>query len=68
MKLLYHPNMLQMIYMAFIYSRINYCLLVWGTLTSQTESNNIKVLQNACRRIFPNGTLKTTNFIYVQGN
>ena len=33
--------------MAHIYSQLNYCLLVWGTLICQAESNKSKVLQNA---------------------
>ena len=44
--------------MKHIYSRLNYCLLVWGTLISQAETNKIKVLQNACIRILTNGRLR----------
>ena len=47
-----------MIYMAHIYSRLNSCLLVWVTFISQAETNEIKVLQNACIRILTNGRLR----------
>ena len=44
--------------MAHICSRLNYFLLVWETLISQAETNKIKVLQNACIRIFTNGRFR----------
>ena len=44
--------------MADIYSRLNHCILVWGTLISQAETNKIKVLQNACTGIPTNGRLR----------
>ena len=47
-----------MIYMAHISSRLNYCLLLWGTLISQAETDKIKVFQNACIRILTNDRLR----------
>ena len=47
-----------MIYKAHIYSRLNYCSLVWGTLISQAETNKIKVLQNAFISVLTNVRLR----------
>ena len=48
MSFKYTPNDL---YGTYIYSRLDYCLLIWDTLISQAETNKIKVLQNAFIRI-----------------
>ena len=51
--------------MNYIYIRLIDCLFVWGTVISKVESNNIKVLQNACIRILTNGRLRQLiSFMY----
>ena len=58
MKPLCHPNILQKIYTVHVYSRLNYCLLVWGTLISQAESKKFEIFPNASIRVLTNGRLR----------
>ena len=50
-----------------IYSRLNYCLLEWGTL-SQAESNKLKSIATCLYNDTHQRETYTTNFIYVQDN